>query len=316
MANNTTYYNYPNASALNSLRSSKINSFNINNGTTQIGGYSYHTPCNSIFTQSSQSSCGFEMPKKSFIEQLTEITAGLSIIKEIGSFLKGLFFPSKKSSDKNTTDSTNNAATAEKTALETAMNQADKTGDWTPVSSQVTQTEATYNQNQTAITACDTAISAANQIKTGAKGEIDKLKATNNDIDTKQIPDAKTKMESTISASNTKIGSLKAQISAAKAKDPNADTSKLEDAIKAEEDKIKTAKTDFEKTKTQLEDTKKQNNIKIQENETKIKEQDTIIKTQTDKKSQLTQANQKLQKVISEAKSKLDLHLGKTSEEK
>jgi chromosome segregation ATPase len=291
------------------------------------GGNPYTAPgnsyCNSVFDMNS--GCyNFEEPKKSFTEQLMDVMTGATMLVGIGQMFKGLYdmlFPSKKqnNTNNNSANPANPAVQAtetEKTALEQAMDAADKTGDWNPVESQVTQTEATYAQNQTEIGTCDAAISTANQIKTGAQGEIDTLKAENTDIDTNQIPQAQQKRDTAINQSQATISSLKSQISTLKATNPNADTSKLEQQIQAEEKKIQTAKDDFEKTKAQLEDKKKQNNIKIEEKQAKIKEQDGIIKTQTDKKSQLTKANQQLQKIITEAKSKLDLHLGKLSTEK
>ncbi len=304
------------SNALSIYQQSRINYKNL-----PSGGCSYTPPgyCNSVWQQ--QPSCNFEMPKKSFIEKLGEVACGLSTIAGMVGLIKGLF-PSKKADGeakasvneaKNTVD---NKTIAEKTALEAAMNEADKSGDWKPVTSQVTQSEAEYNNNKMAIGECDSKITSANNIIADYKGAIDKLKAEKNDIDTKQIPDAKAKMESTVSASETKIGSLKAPISEAKAQNPNADTSKLEQAIKVEEDKITAAKTDFEKTKARLEDKKKQNNVEIEKFQTKISDQGKIVKTQTAEKNRLTQNNQKLQYTITEAKSKLEIHLGKTSQEK
>lgn len=295
--------------AVNICKTSQVNYKNL-----PTGGYSYTAPgYNSIFDFSQ--SCDFKMPEKSFVEKLGDAICGLTLITGAVGLVKGLvntFFPSKKTDGtKSSTDGVKVSTATEKNVLETAMTEADKTGDWQPVNSQVNQSQATYDQNQTAIAACETAIESANQVKATTQGEIDKFKADNTDINTNQIPAAKQERDTAISVSEGKIADYKTQLATAKAS--GQPTDQLDALIKAEEDNIKKAKETFAQKEAQLNDKIKQNNVKIQTNQDKISLQSGIIKEQTTKKNTLTQSNQTLQQTITEAKTKLELHLGKTS---
>ncbi|MEI8128812.1 MAG: hypothetical protein WCG95_04250 [bacterium] len=82
------------SNALSIYQQSRINYKNL-----PSGGCSYTPPgyCNSVWQQ--QPSCHFEMPKKSFIEQLGEVACGLYAIKSI----KNMLFPGRATNDSNKT---------------------------------------------------------------------------------------------------------------------------------------------------------------------------------------------------------------------
>lgn len=79
------------------------------------------------------------------------------------------------------------------------------------------------------------------------------------------------------------------------------------------EDTKKKASETYDKKYAQLNDKKKQNNITIKDKQKILSEQNEIIKAQTQKKAQLTSANQRLQQIITDAQAKVNLHLGSTS---
>ena len=292
------------SNALSIYQQSKINYKNL-----PSGGCSYTPPgyCNSVWQQ--QPSCDFEMPKKSFIEQLGEVACGLSVAAGVVGLLKGLFFPSKAANpanEKSPVENQKNETATEKTALEAAMDKANTDGYWQPVKIQVGQAQTTLTQNQGKIGECDTAINLAQAAIKTQQSEIAKLQGENKDIDTKQIPDAEKTMNSTVDAANGQITSLKAQFATAQ----SGQKAGIQANITAQGKIITEARAKFETTKTQLGNIKKQNLVKIENAQKTIEPQNTIIKEQTKTKGDLEKSNQKLLNTISEAQSKLAMNLG------
>ena len=291
------------SNALSIYQQSRINYKNL-----PSGGYSYTPPgycCNSIWQQ--QPSCNFEMPKKSFIEQLGEVACGLYAIKSI----KDMLFPSKTAAnEKSPVENQKNETATEKTALEAAMDKANKDGCWQPVKIQVAQAQTTLTQNQGKIRECDAAINLAKEAINTQQAEIAELQGENTDIDTKRIPDAEKTMNSTVDADNGQITSLKAQLATAQ---PNQKVG-IQARITVQEKIITEARAKFETTKTQLGNIKKQNLVKIENAQKAIDAQNTIIKEQTKIRGDLERSNQKLLNTISEAQAKLNLNLGEINQ--
>lgn len=208
--------------------------------------------------------------------------------------------------------------------LSAAIENANKTGDWSGVKAEVASASSTKTQNESKIDQIDSTIKGLESANGTTKNEIDGITKDNDKITSDEIPAAKAELtESDKKAEGERDATIKglegsiSSLEAAK-KQPNAPVTELDSQINALKGKIEQAKKDCETKKAEnkktyegkyakLTDRQKQNNLKIKEKQDIIAKNTDTIKQTSDEKSALIKANGQLDTKIKEANAALDL---------